>query len=366
MLYQLFLAGASVASLASAAQVSSTSSIWVTEVSSFVRPYAIQHYSAQGYIVGQQIYRFPVTGPSSDYAFTLISTNAPGSTDLGVFPHQHRTHYENFFNLRGRFQLWTERDGDEETRILIPGDYGAVPKNTTLTFQILDPDTEMVGVISPGGLEVLFYALSSGNYTSPASSPYDPSIEASPSTTPDDAFDKVLEGFDVCTQNFTPRSDAVNGAAPARSVWHTSPNILANDSTTPFFVAKDYGPQYLNNQTGSYKVIQPFVTPVQSAGNFTLSTITMARVAISAVPESTYPGHSAFEVLDGKLKVLMGGETLSLLQGDVVFVPGNTSYRYFSDVAYTKVLHVSQGAVGLDSELIACGERWDSPVWPIS
>lgn len=153
MLCQLFLAGALIASLTAATTFSNTSSIWVTEVPSYVRPYAIQHYSAQGYIVGQQIYRFPVTGPSSDYAFTLISTNAPGSADLGVFPHQHRTHYENFFNLRGRFQLWTEKDGVEETRIIIPGDYGAVPENTTHTFQILDPDTEMVGVISPGGFE---------------------------------------------------------------------------------------------------------------------------------------------------------------------------------------------------------------------
>lgn len=167
-------------------------------------------------------------------------------------------------------------------------------------------------------------------------------------------------------QNYTARSDAVDGAAPAGSAWHTGSNALANDSSTPFFVAKDYGPQYLNNQTGSYKVIQPFVTPVQSAGNFTLSTITMARVAVADVTESVYPGHAAFEVLDGQLKVLMGGETLSLLQGDVVFIPGNTSYKYFSDVAYTKVLHISQGADGLDSALIAGGVSWDSPIWPIA
>ncbi|KAG4411186.1 hypothetical protein IFR04_015677 [Cadophora malorum] len=366
MLSQLCFAGAAFTSLASAAQASNISSMWVDEVPSLVRPYAIQHYSAQGYVVGQQIYRFPVTGPSSDYAFTLISTNAPGSSDLGVFPHQHRTHYENFFNLRGRFQLWTEKDGDEETRILIPGDYGAVPENTTHTFQILDPDTEMVGVISPGGFETLFYALASENYTSPSFSPYDPTIEASPTATPDGAFLQVLEGFDVYVQNYTARSDAVDGAAPAGSAWHTGSNALANDSSTPFFVAKDYGPQYLNNQTGSYKVIQPFVTPVQSAGNFTLSTITMARVAVADVTESVYPGHAAFEVLDGQLKVLMGGETLSLLQGDVVFIPGNTSYKYFSDVAYTKVLHISQGADGLDSALIAGGVSWDSPIWPIA
>lgn len=131
------------------------SSIWVTSVPSYVRPYAIPHYLAQGCVVGQQIYRFPVTGPSSDNAFTLISTNAPGSHYLGVLPHIHERHYENFFNYKGRFQLWTEKDGDEQARLLTAGDYGSVPHNTTHTFQILDPDTEMVGVIQPGGFEYI-------------------------------------------------------------------------------------------------------------------------------------------------------------------------------------------------------------------
>jgi quercetin dioxygenase-like cupin family protein len=133
--------------------ISSSNSLWVAEVPTHVRPYAIQHYSAGGCVIGQQVYRFPVTGASSDNAFTLISTNAPGSTDLGVLPHTHHVHYENFFSYKGRFQLWTKKDGAEETRILSAGDYGAVPHNTTHTFQIQDPDTEMVGVIQPGGFE---------------------------------------------------------------------------------------------------------------------------------------------------------------------------------------------------------------------
>lgn len=134
----------------------------------------------------------------------------------------------------------------------------------------------------------------------------------------------------------------------------------------PFFVAKDYGPKYLSHQTSAYQVIQPFVTPTQSAGNFTLSTITMSRVAITDVSDSIYPGHAAFEVLDGQLGVVMGGEILSLLQGDVVFIPGHMTYKYYSEVAYTKFLHISQGAAGLDSTLIEGGETWDSPLWPTS
>lgn len=118
------------------------SSLWVTEVPTAPRPYAVRHYGIDGLAIGAQVYRFPVTGPSSDYAFTLISTAAPASGYLGVLPHVHQTHYENFFCLKGRLQLWTA-DADtfahEEARVLTPGDFGAVPHNTTHTFQIQDP-----------------------------------------------------------------------------------------------------------------------------------------------------------------------------------------------------------------------------------
>jgi quercetin dioxygenase-like cupin family protein len=65
----------------------------------------------------------------------------------------HEIHYENFFCLRGRFQLWTEKYGDQQAREFTPGDYGAVPQNTTHTFQLLDPFNDLVGVIYPGGFE---------------------------------------------------------------------------------------------------------------------------------------------------------------------------------------------------------------------
>lgn len=120
----------------------STSSLWVSEVPTSPQPYAVRHYGIPATAVYGQIYRFPVTGPSSDYAFTLISTASPGSGALGVLPHTHLTHYENFFCLKGRLQLWTSDAAtfeNEEARLLTPGDYGAVPHNTTHTFQVLDP-----------------------------------------------------------------------------------------------------------------------------------------------------------------------------------------------------------------------------------
>lgn len=63
------------------------SNLLVAEVPDHVRPYVVRAYSLAGPLVGPQVYRFPVTGASSGGAFTLISTAAPGSYDLGVLPH---------------------------------------------------------------------------------------------------------------------------------------------------------------------------------------------------------------------------------------------------------------------------------------
>lgn len=387
MLYNLFLASAAIVGFTNAAPYGNSSSpkssIWVTEVPTYVRPYAIPHLLAGGCVVGQQVYRFPVTGASSDNAFSLIQTNAPGSTELGVLPHIHEIYYETFFNVRGRFQLWTKKDGVENTRVILPGDFGAVPQETIHTFQILDPDTEMMGVIQPGGFEyvfpllffrqntdtlcrALFYALSSGNYSSSTFSPYDPTSNLTGS--PPASVISQLQSFDVYAQlDYSPRYDAVNGTAPSNTTWHTGPNSLASDAGTPYFVAKNYGPKYLYSGVGGYAVIQPVITGTQTGGNFTISQIAIQSTPSNGtVEEQSFPGHAAFEVLEGQLKVELEGETIGLLTGDVLFIPGGTTYKFWSDVADTKVYHVSAGVEGLDAKLIKGGKSWAYPVWPTS
>ncbi len=81
---------------------------------------------------------------------------------------------------------------------------------------------------------------------------------------------------------------------------------------------------------------------------------------------SVFPGHAAFEVLDGQLTIELEGETISLIEGELVFILGNTVYKYYSKVAHTNFMHIGQGAKGLDNALIVGGESCSSPVWPTS
>ncbi|PWY85507.1 quercetin 2,3-dioxygenase [Aspergillus eucalypticola CBS 122712] len=348
----------------------SVEDLYVSEAPSSPRPYILPHYeNSHAVTIDSQLYRFTVTGPSSDYAFTLMSTNAPSSGSLGVLPHIHHTHYENFFNFKGRFQLWAQKgDGEQEARLLTQGDYGSVPRNTTHTFQILDPDTEMVGVIVPGGFEDLFYALGT-NYTSGTETPYVPgsgNSSSSSATGPDSSTISSLQQYDVYAQlDFTPRRDFVNGTAPSDSGWHAESDTLGA-AGKPYFIANNYGPKYLNSQYGAYQIVQPLVTATQAQDtNYTLSTIIMSRQPSNATAPTWTAGPAALEVLEGSVQVQIGEyETARVEMGDVVFVPKGVTYKYWNEGAQAKVLYVSSGADGVDSQLIKGGRTWEDPVWP--
>ncbi|KAB2100319.1 hypothetical protein AG0111_0g11216 [Alternaria gaisen] len=340
----------------------------VTKVPDYVRPYVVRAYSLDGVRVGSQVYRFPVTGPSSDYAFTLISTAAPASTSLGVLPHTHAIHYENFYCLKGRYALWTSKDNATSGRILTPGDYGAVPHDTTHTFQLLDPFVELVGVIQPGGFEDLFYFLASDNYTSSTNSPFPQGNFSDPGG--DSSLITTLEGYDVYAKlTFSPPMDfGANGATEEDAIWHSGSNELGSDSQTPFFIAKGYGPKYLaGDKDSSYTIVEPFITSQQSDGNFTEGTMTLSKPATGAKP-ATYslPGHTALEVVDGLVSVNVGGfeGTATLSVGDVVFIPANTTFSFWGESVYSKVLYVGAGTDTVDARIRKDAKEWDSVTWP--
>lgn len=117
------------------------------------RPYILPELSSQAVVVGQQIYRFPVTGDSSAGTFMLMTGDAPASFDLGVLPHLLQLCYENFYCSKDSIVVWAEIDSSGENAQVLIQDYGAFPQNTTHTFQMLDPDTTLAGLIAPGGFE---------------------------------------------------------------------------------------------------------------------------------------------------------------------------------------------------------------------
>lgn len=358
------------------------------------QPYLTSAYSTlQAVAVGNYVFRFSATRNSTGNAFSVVLSSGSGSPLQGMTttPHWHQRHYETFYPVKGRMQIW----GQDQSRLMTPGDIGVVPQNTTHAFQILDPDTYMIGIQAPGGFEDFFSLIGKPLTGDSLDTPFDPSIPAAPAQAPPPQAQQAMEeigDFYSAPANYTPNNDLVNGSAPA-SNWHAGPNQPASDDRTPYFMARGWGPYYLNSGHGMYQVIQPLVTPVQSgANNFTMSTISLSlplrtnigqqggngtagnsTVSRRSMSGSTFNSQAAsmFIVEEGRFVVQVGDHPTALLtSGDQLFVPPGTDFSYSSAASFTKVLYASGGAAGqgkgLDTQLIGEAKEWSSPMFPIS
>jgi len=114
-----------------------------------------------------------------------------------------------------------------------------------------------------------------------------------------------------------------------------------------------------------YHVVHPLVTPVLSEGTFTITKISVSELLPNVtVPVNQFWNHMGLQVLDGQLSAKVGLKTVELIEGDVLFIPANTSFQYWSEVGFTRSMHFSTGTGGLGSDLISKGKNWTSPMWP--
>ncbi|KAB8244535.1 RmlC-like cupin domain-containing protein [Aspergillus flavus] len=315
----------------------SNSSIIVDTAPNSVRPYVLPKYKGDAIkLTSSQTIRFSITANSSDGAFSLLQHNGKASGWLSARPHTHGGQ-KNATN------------SSHEARVSTPGDYGNIPPGSIHTFQLVDPDSQLTHVFHPGGFEKLFKVFSQGDHdTHGISAPYD--LYAAPE------------------EEYIPRRDFMNGTAgEGKQSWHDGPNTPPDDSMTPYFVAKDYGPKYLNTDIG-YKVIQPLATPTQTEGNFTMGTIIMSsKLTNESVSTATLPHHFALQMEEGQLAFqVQGYELVHLLHGDVAFVPAGVSFSYYATVPYTKFMYMNAGSKGLDYQLLRRSVSWDFPAYPIS
>ncbi|CAK7224208.1 hypothetical protein SEUCBS140593_005494 [Sporothrix eucalyptigena] len=345
------------------ANAPSTPSLWVTTTPQSPVPYALK--KGNGIRLGDNL--FPITGNSSGGAFCIMNTNDAG-IPLGsvpglLFPHVHRKTFENFYATKGRVQLWGQNletyrknTSTQQTRTLSQGDFGGIPPGTIHTFMLLEPDTELTGVLVPGGFEEFFFHMSdsnaNNNQTLPGAGGFDTSS---------------LAKWDVFPQmDFVPRRDVVNGReANGTGHWYDGPNPLPSNESAPIWIAKNYGPKYLVTDGGRYHVVAPLVTGQQTNNTFSQGTITLSQqTAGMAPPTVNYTMATAFLLQEGELEVTVAGYApIRLIDGDAVFVPANVSFSYHATAEFTKFMYVT-GGDDLDTGLIAKGTPWKSAFYP--
>ncbi|KAK5657994.1 hypothetical protein OQA88_2548 [Cercophora sp. LCS_1] len=336
----------------------SAATLWVPTTPQTPQPYAVKN--GHGLPLGGGN-TFPVTGNSSAGAFCILNTNAAGSFSVspGLFPHVHKKTYENFYAFKGRVQLWGQNvdtfranTSVQTTRILSQGDIGAIPPNTIHTFTLLEPDTQLTGVLVPGGFEEFFFNMAvnpAGGL--PGAGGFD--IEG-------------LAKWDVYPElGFVPRRDVVNGKAGPGN-WYDGVNALPGNMDNPIWVAKNYGPRWLSEEGGRYQIVAPFVRGQETDGTFSQGTITIG-VQKGSAPGVKSQVATAFMVEEGELEVRVEGyDAVRLVWGDVVFVPPGVGFEYESKAEFTKMMYVTGGGKGLDWELIEKGRVWNSAFFPRS
>lgn len=362
-------------------RAAATPSLVVDEAPSHVRPYVLPKFAGRAvYLTPSQPIRFSITANATGGAFSMVQHTGKASGWTPARPHSHRLSHEYFYCARGRIQVWGQGSDaaldEQEARVGTVGDFAAMPPGAIHTFQLTAPDSQMTHIYSPGGFEHLFEVFSGGDYRSDVGAPYPPDWEdAEPFGPLTPEIDEQLRALDLYAAGedvFYPRRDFVNGTAGSDESlkWHDGNNTLPDDPTDFYFIAKDYGPKYLNTspKSSGYTVIQPLVTPQQNS-EFTVGTLTLSpKPANGSAVAVTLPHPFALQMEEGQLALKISGFPLTeyLLSGDVAFIPANVSFEYHATVPFTRFLYLNAGDRGLDYHLMEESIPWGFPTYPIS
>lgn len=344
------------------------SSLVVHNEPDHVRPYVIPHLrgftvQAEDYAVG-----FPVTNVSTASALSLVTIAGPRSQQIPV--HYHAFYHETFFVAKGALQLSVQG----ETRRLGPLDIASVPVNQNHSFRIIEPDTEIIGVVAPGGFP--FYQYVSTPFQSRNNAPWG-SFKEFNMTKLEEAVGN-RQYYDYNPTDFSLNYDVLNGTTSPKIPWHNGANTLPN-ATVPYYIAGGWGPKYLHRKLG--QVVALYMSTAESNGRLTLSTVTMQATQFDGqdprIAEHCDTSVAQFlRVLEGQLFVEIDGASSMLSTGDTAVVPAGFRFKYWSKVALTRfytAAAVVPGAeavvkerrfLGLVGQLIQQAEVWSSAVFP--
>lgn len=229
------------------------------------------------------------------------------------------------------------------------------------SFQLNELDSEFLALITPGGFDP-FYLNISVPWENPSNSPFPPDRPIpGPTSVP-----TGLE-YDYIPVDYQLNDKLENGTTSRSIPWHNGNNSLPRSDQNPYYVASNRGPKYLHRTLG--QVIAPVMTAIQSglsSKNYTMeiSTVVMRRrLPNERIVIQAFDRPQVFVVLEGQLMISMIDQNVSMSTGDVAFVPANTKFRYWSNVAFTKFYLGSNGPA-LGDKLISEAEEWDFAVFP--
>lgn len=321
---------------------------------SHLLPYVVSDLDGEAFQLAADVFRLLATNQSTAGAFSVLGTN--GRQNVATPVHRHTVVDETFFCIKGRINMWV----DHELRILGPHDFASVPKGHNHSYQFLEPDTQMVGFSFPGGFEALIANISTPYASSSINAPFPPDT---PLPFPIEQYLHVARRFDVYLEPQAKLAiDVVNGSSVG-GVWHNGNNSIPSLPNVPYYVASGWGPKYLDRASG--QLIMTLATPLSTNGGFTMSTVAVRKI-IEGEKIVTYKLQDsvAIMILEGELEIQIESRYDRLGTGDLVFIPHNTPFSYWSHKNWAKFLVGGNGKQSLDMALLADSIPWGYAVFP--
>lgn len=310
----------------------------VTELPGKAVPYVVPAGNGRAHLLISDVGRTLVGAEESDGLMSVMS--ATGARAPRPIPlHFHAHEYEFFFCLDGLLQLWA----GEESRLLVPGDFGYIPPGTLHAYQMHRHGACFVGPIVPGGWDRFFdltgEPFDGGAYAPP---PYPPP--------PFEKFGRAEREFRMKYRPDLPYSPATLDA----------PDDTLPGERRPYFLRRGEGVRHLLGG----QLHTALCRGEETDGKLTMTTVELPREAglPAHVHERT---HEALIVVEGRLRVRLDGEEHLVVRGDAVSIPRGTAHTYVAESQYAKVLTMSAPG-GLERLFAAAGEPTEMPIFPVA
>lgn len=260
-------------------------------------PYYLADGEGRAHLLLGQVGRTLAGSEETAQALSIMTAVGPAGRPIPM--HRHEREHDYFFCVRGHVQVWA----DGESRILSPGDIASVPAGVVHAYQFHDHYSQFMGPIAPAGWDRFF------DFTgSPYAGPAYPQVDPSPP--PFDKFGAAEAKFGMKYVMDAPYPDASTGA----------------DDTLPgepraYFLRAGEGPRH--NLFG--QVTWQLMTGAESGGALGLSVTEGPRGEPLPVHLHRHT-HEGIYCLEGRLRVVVGGEEHLLTRGDFVSIPAGAPH----------------------------------------
>jgi quercetin 2,3-dioxygenase len=117
------------------------------------QPYVLRRGEGEHAMLFTDLFTVLLSGDETEGQFGVVVSESPAGDVIPTHAHD-RTH-ETFYVIEGRVRLFFQDvEGQKQSRLLTPGDFGFVPAGYAHAYQIVE-DARMMGTLS-GGFERFF------------------------------------------------------------------------------------------------------------------------------------------------------------------------------------------------------------------